>query len=99
MGRSVIAVRRRTSGGPALRRRALRRRALRWLALAVLALVGAGLGAALAPSAHERVGPLDVAVAVRPSLHPGVAVSLPPVGAVRFDTHRAPFVWRATVFR
>src|SRR4051812_34748516 len=73
------------------------RRSLRWLALALLALTGAGVGAALAPSAHQKVGPLDVAVAVRPTLHPGVAVALPPVGAVRFDTHKAPFVWRATV--
>jgi len=83
----------------AVRRRApLRaRRPLRWLALALLALAGAGVGAALAPSAHQQVGPLDVAVAVRPALHPGVAVALPPVGTVRFDTHRPPFVWRATV--
>src|SRR5689334_9945252 len=73
------------------------RRPLRWLGLVLLALGGAAVGGALAPSAHQQVGPLDVAVAVRPSLHPGVAVALPPVGAVRFDTHRAPFVWRATV--
>src|SRR3954453_1331640 len=58
---------------------------------------GAARGAALAPSAPQKGGPLDVAVAVRPTLHPGVAVALPPVGAVRFDTHKAPFVWRATV--
>lgn len=63
----------------------------------LLAVVGAGVGAALAPSAHEQIGPLNVAVAVRPSVHPGVAVALPPVGTVHFDTHRAPFVWRATV--
>src|SRR3954453_193561 len=58
---------------------------------------GAARGAALAPSAPQKGGPLDVAVAVRPTLHPGVAVALPPVGAVRFDTHKAPFVWRATL--
>lgn len=73
------------------------RQILHLLALVALALVGAGIGAALAPSAHESVGPLDVAVRVRPSLNPGVTVALPPVGAVRFDTHNAPLAVQATI--
>lgn len=65
----------------------------RWvvrLAVAGVALLGSLVGAALAPSAHTQLGPLSVAVHVRPSLTPGTSVDLPPVGAVRFDTHATP---------
>lgn len=73
------------------------RHRLRLVALALLALAGATAGALLAPAAHASLGPLAVEVHVRPSLRPGVTVDLPPVGAVRFDTHRTPLVVQASI--
>lgn len=66
------------------------RRLGRRAGLVLLALLGAFAGALLAPAAHTDIGPLAVDVHVRPSLHPGASVDLPPVGSVRFDTHLAP---------
>lgn len=63
----------------------------------MLALLGALAGAELAPSARADVGPLTVDVRVRPSLSPGASVDLPPVGSVRFDTHRAPVEVQASI--
>jgi predicted phosphodiesterase len=71
--------------------------ALRIVVLSVLALLGAGAGAALAPTSHADVGPLAVQVKVRPSLHPGVVVRLPPAGPVRFDTHSSPIAVQALI--
>ncbi len=73
------------------------RRIARRVAVALLALFGAFAGAMLAPSAHTDVGPLAVDVHVRPSVHPGTSVDLPPVGSVRFDTHLAPFQVSASI--
>jgi predicted MPP superfamily phosphohydrolase len=72
-------------------------RRLRAIALVLLALLGAFVGAMVAPSSTTQVGPLTVEVSVRPSLRPGVAVALPPVGDVRFDTHRTPLAVAASV--
>ena len=66
------------------------RRVARRVAVVLLAVLGAYVGAQLAPVAHTQVGPLAIVVKVRPSLHPGASVNLPPVGSVRFDTHQAP---------
>lgn len=74
-----------------------RRDAWRITVVAVLALIGAGAGAALAPATHTDVGPLAVQIRVRPSLHPGVVVRLPPAGSVRFDTHGSPIVVQALI--
>lgn len=73
------------------------RRRLRIAAVVLLAALGAFVGAMIAPSSTAQVGPLLVEVRVRPSLHPGVGVALPPVGAVRFDTHRTPIAVAASV--
>ena len=73
------------------------RRRLRIAALVLLGLVGAFAGAAIAPASHAEVGPLSVDVNVRMSVRPGVAVDLPPVGAVRFDTHLSPVAVRASI--
>lgn len=73
------------------------RRVARRVALVLLALLGAFAGAQLAPAAHTDIGPLAVDVHVRPSLHPGASVDLPPVGSVRFDTHRAPVLVSASI--
>ena len=72
-------------------------RGLRITALALLGLVGAFAGASLAPAARAEVGPLSVDVNVRLSVRPGVAVDLPPVGSVRFDTHLSPVAVRASI--
>ena len=74
-----------------------RRAVLRALAVAALALGGAVAGAMLAPGSTTHVGPLTVEVHVRPSLHPGVDVGLPPVGDVRFNTHDAPLAVKAGI--
>jgi predicted MPP superfamily phosphohydrolase len=73
------------------------RRLARRVAVGLLALLGALAGALLAPAAHTDVGPLAVEVHVRPSLHPGASVDLPPVGSVRFDTHSAPVQLSASI--
>ena len=73
------------------------RRRLRIAALVLLGLVGALAGATIAPASHADVGPIAVDVNVRPSLRPGVALALPPVGTVRFDTHRSPVEVRASI--
>jgi predicted MPP superfamily phosphohydrolase len=74
-----------------------RRDAWRIVVLSVLGLIGAGAGAALAPATHADVGPLAVQIKVRPSLHPGVVVRLPPAGSVRFDTHSSPIAVQALI--
>jgi predicted phosphodiesterase len=71
--------------------------AWRILVVAVLGLLGAGAGAALAPATHTDLGPLAVQIRVRPSLHPGVVVRLPPAGSVRFDTHTSPLAVQALI--
>lgn len=73
------------------------RDAWRIIALCVLGLIGAGAGAALAPATDTDVGPLAVQIRVKPSLHPGVVVRLPPAGSVRFDTHSSPIVVQALI--
>ena len=72
----------------------------RWtrvVVLTLLGLLGAFVGASIAPAAHASLGPLSVDVQVRPSLRPGVAVALPPVGTVRFDTHLSPLAVQASI--
>jgi predicted MPP superfamily phosphohydrolase len=73
------------------------RRVARRVAVGLLALFGALVGAAVAPAAHADVGPLAVDVHVRPSLHPGTSVDLPPVGSVRFATHYSPVQVSASI--
>lgn len=73
------------------------RRLLAGLGIVVVALLGAAGGWALAPSATAHVGPLELAVDVRPTLDPGVAVDLPPVGRITFDTHSAPIAVQARI--
>ncbi|MGL5859523.1 MAG: metallophosphoesterase family protein [Angustibacter sp.] len=73
------------------------RRLLRRAAIVVTAVLGFLAGAALAPAAQTTVGPLTVDVRVRPSVSPGAAVELPPVGSVRFDTHDTPVAVLASI--
>ncbi len=73
------------------------RRLARRVSIGLLALGGAFVGALVAPSAHTVVGPLSIDVQIRPSLTPGSAVELPPVGTVQFDTHRTPVQVSASI--
>jgi predicted MPP superfamily phosphohydrolase len=73
------------------------RRALSGAVVLALALLGAFIGALLAPSAHARIGPLTVSVQIRPSLHPGSQVQLAPFGSVHFNTHEAPVAVNASI--
>lgn len=73
------------------------RRVLDGALVVALALLGAFIGALLAPSAHAKVGPLTVRVAVRPSLHPGTQVQIAPFGSVRFTTHASPVAIRTSI--
>ncbi|NAZ88737.1 phosphohydrolase, partial [Kineococcus sp. T90] len=73
------------------------RRLLALAGVLAVAAAGAAVGFALAPGHDTWVGPLQTEVRVRPSLHPGVRIELPPVGEVAFDTHRAPLAVTAGI--
>lgn len=63
----------------------------------LVTLVGAFLGALLAPPTTATIGPLQAQVRLVPSLHPGVHLLLPPAGQVDFDTHVAPVALEARI--
>ncbi len=63
----------------------------------LIGVVGAAIGAALAPSTTTQVGPIQAEVAVVPTLSPGVTLLLPPAGQVSFATHVAPFAIQARI--
>src|SRR5918911_188727 len=63
----------------------------------VVSVVGAAIGAALAPSTTAQIGPIQAEVSVVPSLSPGVHLLLPPAGEVDFATHVAPFAVQARI--
>src|ERR687885_3062662 len=67
------------------------------LGVLVVGVVGAAIGAALAPPTTAHVGPLQADVSVVPSLSPGVHVLLPPAGEADFATHIAPFAVQARI--
>jgi predicted phosphodiesterase len=82
------------------------RRAVRWervhhvdrrLVIVVLALVGATLGVALAGNVRHNVGPVRVQFALRPTLHGGSEVDVPPLGRLTMRSHAGPLRLRATV--
>jgi len=65
--------------------------------IVVTALIGGFLGWLLAPTATAQVGPLTLGIDLRPSLHGGTVVELPPVGSVSFDSHSGPLRIEASV--
>jgi Calcineurin-like phosphoesterase len=67
------------------------------LGVFLVGVVGAALGAALAPETSTQVGPIHAQVSVVPSLSPGVRLLLPPAGQVTFATHAAPFAIQARI--
>src|SRR4051812_36022059 len=74
-----------------------RTHAMHALGVFLVGVVGAAIGAALAPSTSTQVGPIQAEVSVVPSLSPGVTLLLPPAGQVSFATHVAPFAIQARI--
>lgn len=77
--------------------RAWRWRGVRLAAYAVIALVGATLGMLLLARQDARIGPVEARLSVRPSLHGGTTVVVPPLGTIALDTHRGPLPLTASV--
>jgi predicted MPP superfamily phosphohydrolase len=70
--------------------RFLTRAALRRYELVLVALLGAVLGVVLLGSVNSRVGPVDVRMAMTPTLSGGTHVNIPPLGALELNTHSGP---------
>jgi len=69
----------------------------RAVGIVLVAVIGGFLGWLLAPTATAQLGPLTLGLDLRPSLHGGTVVELPPVGSVSFDTHSGPLRIEASV--
>ncbi|RKS68313.1 putative MPP superfamily phosphohydrolase [Actinomadura pelletieri DSM 43383] len=72
----------------------------RWTRLALTAAIGLAAGyAGLLLGGHvvTAVGPTDVQLALRPSLHGGTTLELPPLGSLRLDTHWGPVALEASL--
>src|SRR5690625_4434629 len=67
------------------------------MGIVLVAVIGGFLGWLLAPTATAQLGPLTLGLDLRPSLHGGTVVELPPVGSVSFDTHSGPLRIEASV--
>jgi predicted phosphodiesterase len=52
-----------------------------------VSLAGAALAILVAGQENARVGPVDVHLALMPSLHGGTVLRVPPLGTLGFDTH------------
>ncbi|CNE13581.1 cyclic 3'%2C5'-adenosine monophosphate phosphodiesterase [Mycobacterium tuberculosis] len=65
----------------------------RWTRLALVVVIGLGAGffGLVAGGRYVTpVGPTDVQLTLRPSLHGGTTLKLPPLGSLRLDTHEGP---------
>ena len=98
-------VRARATNGLVIARDAVRR-AWQWqrkhhidrrLVIGLLALLGATLAIALAGNVHHQVGPVKAQFALRPTLHGGTEVDVPPLGRLTMRSHLGPLRVRATV--
>ncbi|WP_274914900.1 metallophosphoesterase family protein [Streptomyces sp. WZ-12] len=58
--------------------------------LVVVSLLGAWLGLLLLGGVKAPVGPVDTSMALRPSLTGGTRITVPPLGDLELDSHRAP---------
>ena len=76
---------------------ARRRAVLRWAAVVLVALLAGGSAMAVLGATEQRVGPVDVRLALVPSWHGGTQVEVPPLGDLTLDTHSGPVRLRATV--
>ncbi|MEU5304998.1 metallophosphoesterase [Streptomyces noursei] len=62
----------------------------RALGLLAVSLFGAWLGLLLLGDVRAPVGPMDTTMALRPALTGGTRITVPPLGALELDSHRAP---------
>jgi predicted phosphodiesterase len=69
------------------------------LAVGCLAVAVAGTTLGIVVAGHEtaRVGPVDVRLALQPSLSGGSQLQVPPLGAMDFASHSGPLAVRASV--
>ncbi|MET7474300.1 metallophosphoesterase [Streptomyces sp. NPDC005648] len=63
---------------------------IRALGLAAVVLLGAWLGLLIVGNVRVPVGPMNTTMTLRPSLSGGTKINVSPLGALQFDTHRAP---------
>ena len=75
------------------------RRVLVALEVVAVGLLGALLGLLVAGSLDRGVGPFEARMSLRPSLHGGSAVSIPPLGELQLDTHAGPVHLQVDVVR
>ncbi|MEV5828712.1 metallophosphoesterase [Spirillospora sp. NPDC052242] len=104
LGGSPAARRARTALAPAARRtaagarrtgRVLRSRPSRVLYVVLAGLAAGYIGLLLGGRVVTPVGPTNVQLSLQPSLHGGTALELPPIGALRLDTHWGPLALEA----
>ncbi|GLW65166.1 membrane protein [Actinomadura rubrobrunea] len=69
----------------------------RLLAVLAVGLAGGLVGLLLGGRVVTAVGPTDVSLALRPSWSGGTVVQVPPLGALRLDTHAGPVALEARV--
>lgn len=65
--------------------------------ITAVALISGFLGWLLAPKAQAELGPLTLGLELRPSLHGGTVVQLPPIGSVAFESHGGPLLIEGSV--
>ncbi|WP_229071233.1 metallophosphoesterase [Actinoplanes sp. DH11] len=88
------AWRRRLRSAARLTGRALRSRWTRRIrvgaAVGLVSIVGALIGVMLFAHAGINVGPFSAEMSIRPSVHGGTEVNIPPLGSLHLDSHRGP---------
>ncbi|MDL4815247.1 metallophosphoesterase family protein [Actinomadura opuntiae] len=85
---TALAARLRTLAARAAR--AARSRWARVVLTVVIGLAGGYVGLLVGGRTVTPVGPANVQLVLHPSLHGGTTLELPPLGAVRLDTHAGP---------
>ena len=74
----------------AARERHLIPRLLSAVGLVIVAMVGTSIGLLLGGKIHQDIGPFSAQFSLRPSLHGGTAVQIPPLGSLDVQTHQGP---------
>src|SRR5690606_18666564 len=60
------------------------------LAVIVIALAGVLIGVLLGAHTRADIGPFNATMSIRPSLHGGTDVGIPPLGSLILDSHAGP---------
>jgi predicted phosphodiesterase len=77
-------------GGGWVRRNRWTHRLGAGLAVGLVSIVGVLIGVMLFAHSSINVGPFSAEMSVRPSLHGGTEVDIPPLGSLHLDSHRGP---------